>query len=91
MRISLSRVPVEVFWNSFDFSQLLSWAFLAFQRRHPVRVHTSSGSLLIWSLDGKTLSISSCEFLDGEVFVGQDLATLSISHIKALFPLLFEK
>ena len=91
MQTLSSRAPVEVFWNSFDFSQLLSWASLASRLRRPVKVHTSSGSLLIWSQDWKELSISLCASSGDSTGNGQVLATLSISHIKALFPLLFEE
>ena len=85
------RAPVEVFWNSFDFSQLLSWANLASRLHRPVRVHTSSGSLLIWSRDWKELLISSCASSGVSTLSGPVLVTLCISPIKALFPLLFEE
>ena len=91
MQISGSRAPVEVFWNSFDFSRLLNLVNLAFRLHRPVRVHTSSGSLLIWSHDWKEFSLSSCESSNGSLSVGPALATLSTSRIRGLFPLLFEK
>ena len=89
MQISSLRAPVEVFWNSFDFSQLGSWVNLASRLHRPVRVRTSSASLLIWSLDWKEFYLSSCGSSNDSDFVGPVLATLSISRIRALFPLLF--
>jgi len=91
MQTLLSPAPVEVFWNSFDFSQLLSWVSLASRLRRPVKVHTSSESLLIWSRDWKELSISSCKSSGDGDTSGPVLATLCISRFKALFPLLFEE
>ena len=61
MQISSLRAPVEVFWNSFDYSQLGSWVNLASRLHRPVRGHTSSGSLLIWSHDWKEFYLSSLE------------------------------
>ena len=91
MQTSWSQVPVEVFWNSCDFSQLLSWANLVSRRLRPVKVHTSSASLLIWSPDSKVVLISLCESSDVSVSSGPVLATLFISRFKAHFPLLFEE
>ena len=91
MQTLSSRAPVEVFWNSFDFSQLLSWASLASRLRRPVKVHTSSGSLLIWSRDWKELFLSSCGSSSGLDTSGPVLATLCISLFKARLPLLFEE
>ena len=91
MQTLSSPAPVEVFWNSFDFSQLINWVALASRLRRPVKVLTSSASLLIWSRDWKELSISSCKSSGDSDTNGPVLATLSISHIKALFPLLFEE
>lgn len=91
MQTLSSQVPVEVFWNSFDFSQLISWVNLASRLHRQVRVHTSSASLLIWSQDWQTLFISSCASSSDSTLNGPVLVTLSISRIKALFPLLFEE
>ena len=91
MQTLSSPAPVEVFWNSFDFSQLLSWVALASRLRRPVKVLTNSVSLLIWSRDWKELWISSCESSGDLTSSGPVLATLYISRIKALFPLLFEE
>ena len=91
MQTSSSPAPVEVFWNSSDFSQLLSWAALVFRQLRPVKVHTSSESLLIWSPDSKVVLISLCKSSDVGASSGPVLATLYISRFKARFPLLFEE
>ena len=90
MQTLSSPAPVEVFWNSFDFSQLLSWVNLASRLHRPVKVLTRSGSLLIWSRDWKELFVSSCGSCSGGDTSGPVLATLYISRIKAHFPLLCE-
>lgn len=91
MQTSTSPAPVEVFWNSFDFSQLLNWGNLAFRLRRRVRVHTSSGSLLIWCPDGKAVLISLLKSSDSLATDGPAFVTLSISRFRDHFPLLFDR
>lgn len=91
MQTSTSRAPVVVFWNSFDFSQLINWVYLASRLRRQVKVHTSSGSLLIWSHDWKELFVSSFKSFNDSTGNGPVLATLSISRIRDHFPLLFDR
>ena len=91
MQTLLLRAPVEVFWNSCGCLPFSNWVALASRLRRPVRVHTSSGSLLISSPDEKVYFLSSLESSESSATDGPVLATLYISPTKALLPLLFEE